>query len=178
MKQLVWILALFMVATVAPQKPSQSVQKRVAPGAYVHAPAAIRAALRKQHCQLPETQHWEGTQLNIVQGHFGDATQSDWAAICIEPDGATRVLVFWDKSTPCPAEIRHGWALKSHFPPGEAGSLYLLKALPSQITAYRKFFGDSHTNAVTHDGVEVGGDEASIIYYCNHGDWLELQGND
>jgi hypothetical protein len=56
--------------------------------------------------------------------------------------------------------------------PGQAGSLYLLKA------AYRRFFGDPHTNPVLHDGVEIGGDEASLIYYCHNGRWLELQGND
>lgn len=178
MQQLLWILAVLLAATATPQAPSESAQKRVSPDAYAHAPAAIRVALKKQHCQLPETHHWDQTQLNIVAGHFGDAAQSDWAAICIAPDGSTRALIFWGKSAPCPAEIRHGWALESHFPPGEAGSLYLLKAPPSQIISYRKFFGDSHTNPVTHDGVEVGGDEASIIYYCHGGHWLELQGND
>ncbi len=178
MNPLVCLLALFLVATAASQTPSPSVQKRVAPDAYGRVPAAIRAALKTQHCELPETQHWDETQLNIVRGHFGDAAQSDWAAICIAPDGSTHELVFWGKSAPCPAEIRHGWALQGHFPTGEAGSLYLLKAPPSQITAYRKFFGDPHTNSVIHDGVEVGGDGASLIYYCHRGRWLELQGND
>ncbi len=179
MNQIVWLLALFLIATAAaPQQVSPSVQKRVSPDAYGRASATIRAALKTQHCELPETQHWDETQLNIVRGHFGDSTQSDWAAICIAPDGFTHALVFWGKSAPCPAEIRHGWALQGRFPPGEAGSLYLLNAPPSQIAAYRKFFGDPHTNSVVHDGVEVGGDEASLIYYCHRGRWLELQGND
>jgi hypothetical protein len=51
-------------------------------------------------------------------------------------------------------------------------------APPSQITAYRKFFSDSHTISILHDFVEIGGDEASLIYYCHYGRWLELQGND
>ena len=176
--QLVWLLALFLVARAEPQSPPRSPQKRVSPDAYGRAPAAIRAALKKRQCELPETQHGDETQLNIVQGHFGDSTQNDWAAICIAPDGSIRALVFWGKSVPCPAEIRHGWSLKGRFPPGQAGSLYLLKAPPSQITAYRKFFGDSHTNPIVHDGVEIGGDEASLIYYCHKGRWLELAGND
>jgi hypothetical protein len=58
------------------------------------------------------------------------------------------------------------------------GSLYLLAAPAKQILGYRKFFDDAHENRVTHEGVEVGGDEASIIYYCYRGQWLELQGND
>jgi hypothetical protein len=88
--QLVWLLTLLLVARAAPQTPSSpSAQKRVSPGAYGRAPAAIRAALKKQQCELPEPQHWNQTQLNIVQGHFGDSAQNDWAAICIAPDGST-----------------------------------------------------------------------------------------
>jgi len=153
-------------------------QKRVSPEAYKSAPADVRAELKKQHCELPETQHWEDTRLNIVKGHFADPEQTDWAAICIAPDGTTRALVFWGKSTPCPAEIHQGWALDGHFPPGEAGDLYLLAQHPSQILEYRKFFGDTHDSPVVHDGIEVGGDKASLIYYCYEGKWLELQGAD
>ncbi len=175
----IWSLTLLLVTTAAgPQTPSQNVQKRVSPDAYGSAPASIRAALKRQNCELPETQHWDRTRLNVVSGHFGDRAQTDWAAICIAPDGSTRVLVFWKKSAPCPAEIHHGWALQSRFPPGEAGSLYLLAAPAKQILAYRKFFDDGRGNPVTHEGVEVGGEEASMIYYCYGGKWLELQGND
>ena len=175
----IWSLTLFLV-TVAdmPQTASQDVQKRVSPDAYSSAPASIRTALKRQNCELPETQHWDQTRLNIVSGHFGDRAQTDWAAICIAPDGSTRALVFWGKSAPCPSKIDHGWALKSRFPPGKAGSLYLLAAPAKQILSYRKFFDDARGNPVTHEGVEVGGDEASIIYYCYRGQWLELQGND
>ena len=173
------VLALFLVAIAGrAQTPPPNVQHRVSPDAYDRAPAAIRAVLKKRNCELPETQHWDNTQLNIVRGHFANAAQSDWAAICIAADGTTSALIFWSKPAACPAEIHHGWALNGHFPPGQAGSLYLLKAPPNQILTYRKFFGDSRRNPVIHDGVEIGGEEASIIYYCYHGRWFDLQGND
>ncbi len=177
---LIWPLILALSAAGHfPQDPSKGdIQKRVSPDAYTYAPASIRAELKKMHCELPETQHWDKTPLNIVSGHFENPGQTDWAAICIAPDGTDRVLVFWGKSAPCPAEIHQGWALKGHFPPGEAGSLYLLAARAEQILEYRKFFGDGHDNPVIHEGIEVGGDEASLIYYCYGGKWLELQGND
>lgn len=172
-------LGLLYALVCAAQAPSAGAQKRVSPDAYSAAPAAIRNALKKEGCELPETQHWDATRLNLVSGHFGDPTQIDWAAICISRDGTTRALLFWgSKSAPCPAEIHHGWALNSRFPAGQAGSLYLLAAPRKQIEAYREFFGDAHDNPVTHDGVEVGGEEASLIYYCDRGRWLELQGND
>ena len=175
----IWPLTLFLFMMAArPQTPSQNIQKRVSPDVYSSAPATIRTALKGQHCELPETQHWDQTRLNIVSGHFGDRAQIDWAAICIASDGSTRVVVFWGKWAPCPAEIKGGWALQSHLPPGEAGSLYLLAAPAKQILAYRKFFEDSQDNPVTHEGIEVGGEEASQIYYCYHGRWLVLTGND
>lgn len=172
-------IAGFLLATAAlPQTASQDIQKRVSPDAYASAPAKIRATLKEQHCELPETQNWERTPLNIVAGHFGEPRQEDWAAICIAPDGSTRVLVFWGKSAPCPAEFHNGWALESRFPPGQAGSLYLLAVPVKQILSYRNFFGDTHDNPVNHEGIEVGGDEASTIYYCYRGKWLALQGAD
>jgi hypothetical protein len=175
----IWWLTLFLFTTAAlPQTPPPNVQKRVSPDAYSSVPATVRAALEKQHCELPETQHWDQTRLNVVSGHFGNQAQTDWAAICISSDGSTRALVFWGKSAPCPAEIHHGWALESRFPPGKAGSLYLLAAPAKQVLAYRKFFDHAQRNPVSHEGIEVGGEEASIIYYCYRGKWLELQGND
>jgi hypothetical protein len=172
------VTVLLFGTSALSQTSSPNVQKRVSPDAYSAAPGTIRTALKGQHCELPETQHWDQTRLNVVSGHFGDRAQTDWAAICIKSDGSTRVLLFWSKSAPCPAEIDHGWALHGRFPPGEAGSLYLLAAPVKHILAYRKFFGDPQGNPVIHDGIEVGGEEASMIYYCNRGQWLELQGND
>ena len=65
-------LTMFLLATATlPQTLSQDVQMRVSPDVYRSAPATIRAALKKQGCELPETQQWDETRLNIVSGHFG-----------------------------------------------------------------------------------------------------------
>lgn len=168
------LIFLLSVELLAQDKP----QKRVSPDTYARVPATIRSELKKRNCELPETKNWEGTLLNVVQGHFADAHQTDWAAICILPDGSTRALMLWGKAASCPPEIHSGWALNEHFPPGEAGSLYLRKAPPKDILAFREAFGEPNQTPVTHDGVEVGGDKASLIYYCENGKWLELQGND
>jgi hypothetical protein len=155
-------------------------QKRVSADAYKSAPAKIRAALKEKHCELPSARSMDHTPLNIVSGHFAAPGQTDWAAICILPDNTTRAFIFWGQAgpPPCPTEISSGWALTTKMPHGEAGSLYLLRQVKAQILEYRKFFGDPNTAPVDHDGVEVGGDQASLIYYCYKGKWLELQGAD
>lgn len=174
------LLAIAFTCAALAQSSGPEIQKRVAPAAYKRAPLAIRTALERRHCELPEAQHWDNTPLNIVSGHFANPRKTDWAAICILPDDSTLALIFWGKRgpSPCSAEIHHGWALETKFKPGEAGSLYLLSQKPKQILIYRKFFGDSQSNPVNHDGVEVGGEQASVIYYCYGGKWLELQGAD
>src|SRR5260370_8053520 len=106
MSRFIWLPALFLIATAAaPQTPARSVRKRVSPDAYGRVPAAIRAALKEQHFELPETQHWDETQLNIVQGRFGDAVQSDWAAICIAPAGSTQPPAFSPNPDPSPVHV-------------------------------------------------------------------------
>src|SRR5579859_2339413 len=139
------MLGILLSAAMAQQQANGiEIQRRVSPDAYKTAPAKVRAALKARHCELPSTQNWDNTRLNIVRGHFAAPDQLDWAAICILPDGSTRALLFWGKPgpAPCPAEIHHGWALESRFPPGQAGSLYLLSQSTKQILLYRKFFGD------------------------------------
>jgi hypothetical protein len=103
-----------------PQGSSQNIRKRGSPDAYTTAPPAIRAKLKKQRCELPETQQWEQARLNVVASRFGERALSDWSSLCIALDGSTGVLIFWGKSAPCPAEFHSGWALQSHFPPREA----------------------------------------------------------
>lgn len=58
------------------------------------------------------------------------------------------------------------------------GGLFLTSIGAKQILAYRKCFGDEHTNEISHAGIEVGDEKASLIYYCDGKIWLELQGND
>lgn len=172
------VFAVLLLTTVALPQNSTETQKRVSPDEYSSAPAKVRERLKRDHCELPETQHREDTKLNIVPGHFASREQLDWAALCIAQDGAVHVIVFWGKTSPCADRINGGWPLQTHLAAGEAGSLYLLAAPRKQILDYRKFFGDTNNNPVTHEGIEVGDDKASLIYYCYDGKWLELQGSD
>lgn len=152
-------------------------QRRVRPSMYRRVPPRIRTALNRRHCELPEVQS-SGKPINVFSGRFSDVQQTDWAAACITPDGSLLVLLFWGKTAACPAEISTGAEFEQRFAPGEAGDLYVAPASAKDILAYRKFFGDSHDNPVTHSGIEVGDTHASMIYYCYGGVWLELQGAD
>ncbi|HEX2713264.1 MAG TPA: hypothetical protein VHM88_13775, partial [Candidatus Acidoferrales bacterium] len=86
--------------------------------------------------------------------------------------------ILWGGKTGCSDAIHSGWPLQGAFSKEPAGGLYLMPVGAKQILAYRKFFGDPHTNDVNHQGIEVGDDGASLIYYCDGKNWIELQGND
>jgi hypothetical protein len=115
--------------------------------------------------------------MNVVSNHFAKADQTDWAAMCVVNDRA-RVVVLWGGKAGCSDEIQGGWPLRGAFSKEPAGGLFLRPISPKQILAYRKFFGDEHNNEVDHEGIEVGDEQASLIYYCDGKNWLELQGND
>lgn len=138
----------------------------------------MRVFLEQRHCQLPETKNYDARHpMNVVSGHFAGVDQTDWAALCIIKDRA-RVLMLWGGTTRCTDEIHNGWPLEHAFSREPAGGLLLMPIGPKQILAYRKFFGDDHINQINHQGIEVGDEQASLIYYCDGKNWLELQGND
>lgn len=175
------ILATLSIAILLPltaQNQSATPQKLASPAAYPYIPKALRAALDKRGCQLPQLDKYNAKNpANAVSGHFFNSTQTDWAALCIIND-RPRVIVVWGGKTACNEEITTGWPLEVSFAHEPGGGLFLAKASAKIILDYRKFFGDTNTSPVTHEGINVGDEHASLIYYCDGKNWLQLQGDD
>ena len=171
------LLLTLGVKTQNPTGEPHNPQKLVSPSQFGNIPRDVRIFLERRHCQLPETKNYDRHPLNVVSGHFAHADQTDWAALCIVKD-QPRLVVLWGGKQGCSDEIHSGWPLEHAFSREPAGGLYLMPVGPKQILAYRKFFGDPHTNDINHEGIEVGDEQASLIYYCDAQKWVELQGND
>lgn len=177
--------AALLIMPLAAQNQDTNPQKLVAPAAYTHIPKTLRAVLDKRGCELPQLDKYDKAlggdteQVNAVSGHFLSSAQTDWAALCIVKDHP-RVIVVWgaQAKSACPGEITSGWPLQQSFAHEAGGGLFLAKAGAKIILDYRKFFGDAATNAVAHDGINVGDEKASLIYYCDGKTWLQLQGDD
>jgi hypothetical protein len=84
---------------------------------------------------------------------------------CIASDGSRRVLVSGQVSALCCRDPPR-MGLAQPLPARKSGKSLLLAAPAKHILAYRKFFDDTQVNPATHEGIEVGGEEATIIYYC------------
>lgn len=173
-----WVLWIgFAQPAPYPDQASNS-QKLVPPSAYHNIPAGVRVALQQHGCRLPEGQTSDGEPINVISGHFASRKQNDWAALCVIGDQA-EVFVSWGgKARACPAEIHSGWPLQGKFSAEPAGGLFLRKASPQLILRYRQQFPTGPAPPVTHEGLEVGDEQASLVYYCDAGKWVELRGND
>lgn len=172
--------AIFLAVPIAAQNQDTTPQKLVSPAAYTYIPKTLRAALDKRGCQLPQLAQYDAKDpWNAASGHFLNSTQTDWAALCIVNDHPRVVVVWGAQGKPaCPDEITSGWPLEQSFAHEAGGGLFLSKASSKIILDYRKFFGDTNTNPVTHEGINIGDEKASLIYYCDGKSWLQLQGDD
>lgn len=174
------LLALFAQTGTPQTDKSTNLQRLVPPSAYTKLPSSIRANLQTHGCYLPETQSLDNgaEPINVVTGHFAHESHMDWAAVCVIHDHP-QVFVLWDRQpAACPSEIHSGWPLKENFSAESAGGIFLRKATPQRILNYRRAFPEGPKPAVTHDGLEVGNEQASLIFYSDSGKWLELRGND
>lgn len=172
------VLSIAIALPLRPQDQDVTPQKLVSPAAYTYIPKALRAALDKRGCQLPQLDKYDAKNpTNAISGHFLNSTQTDWAALCIIGD-RPRVVVGWGRKSTCSDEITTGWPLEVSFAHEPGGGLFLGKASAKMILDYRKFFGDTNASPVTHDGINVGDEHASLIYYCDGKNWLQLQGDD
>ena len=178
------VLAILMVIVLCGHQAAnqnsgdKNPQKLVSPKEYRNIPREVQVFLEQRQCQVPERPNYaEGNQVNVVSGHLAKAGQTDWAALCVVKDQA-RVVVLWGGKKSCSDEIHSGWPLEHAFSREPAGGLFLGAIGRKQILAYRKFFGDEHSNEIDHEGIEVGDEQASLIYYCDGKKWLELQGSD
>ena len=155
-------------------------QRLVAPSTYRKVPDSIRVKLQKHGCYLPATQAMDNGEepINVVSGHFAGKDQLDWAAICVIRD-RPQIFVLWGGRAPaCSSEIHSGWPLKEKFSEEPAGGIFLRKATPQLMLNYRRAFPEGPNPPVTYDGLEVGDEQASLNFYGDGSQWLELRGND
>ena len=48
----------------------------------------------------------------------------------------------------------------------------------TETRAYDQAFGNHKLPVLNHSGLEVGGEQATTIYYCSQGKWIQLAGSD
>lgn len=160
-------------------RPEPAKTRLLFPREFPELPVQVRDDLQKMGCQIPQNTA-SNQPNNVVRGAFAKAGQTDWAALCAH-GGRMRVVVIWGGRGRCSAEpsdttdpIANVWSQQQD----NAFEVFVSRAPRSRILNFREFFGDGHKNQITHDGIEYGGGNASVIYYCDATKWLHLQGDD
>ncbi len=140
------------------------------PAAFTHAPKHVRQRLEEMRCRIFK-------KTNLIEGRFASANQDDWAAMCVF-DGKIQPVVLWGGKTQCdsrPSPARDYKELLSD--PLHDANLGAADAKRIALL-HDAVGGTEEVPPITHAGLEVGDEQASVIYYCREGKWIELTGDD
>jgi hypothetical protein len=141
-------------------------------------PRQIRTQLAEERCLIPQNPNVldDPQPNNALRGPWATPAQQDWSVLCLKPLELS-IRVFWVAKTACPDTV-----VLAKFRPNdghwEDPEMFLWAADPGKIRAYNQAFGRRKLPPLDHSGLEVGGEEASTIYYCYEGKWLTFSGND
>jgi hypothetical protein len=141
-------------------------------------PPEVRQQLADEHCMIAQNgfKYDDPQPNNAIQGPFAAKGQKDWAVLCAKPQEFS-VRIFWGGETRCSDTIVLAHS-QPPVPTGDNPGTVLWPADAKKIRAYDQAFGDHKLPVLDHSGLEVGGEQATIIYYCSQGKWIQLAGSD
>ena len=155
--------------------------KRLPPSEFPQLPAAIRDALVKRGCTIPQPYNARGPE-NVIKGSFIRAGQTDWAVLCSQR--RISALLVFPGGNPAAVMTMPGAAdldYQQGIGNGAIGfSRAIAVATAKQIRQYAA--EDPHRKKLPpfrHDGIEdafIG--KASGVLYWDGKRWLSLQGAD
>lgn len=141
-------------------------------------PPDIREHLKAEGCMVPQNGFTldDPQPNNAIRGSWAGKGQQDWAVLCIKSNELS-VRLFWGGQAMCSAKI-----VLAQFRPNDGHwddpETVLWPADAQKIRAYDHAFGNHKLPRLDHSGLEVGGEEATTVYYCSEGKWIPLAGND
>jgi hypothetical protein len=142
---------------------------RLPPKAFPELPGNVVRELQRRGCTIP--QPYTDRRANVIQGEFAKPGQTDWAVLC-STKGYTNLLVFWNDSATNPVELA-----KNPNNPGRI-DLFIRPVDRKFIMDHYRAYGGAKPPPIDHQGIESGGETASVVLYYYRGKWLKLQGAD
>jgi hypothetical protein len=140
---------------------------RLQPSAFPELPKVLLSELERRGCTIP--QPYTNRKANVIRGEFAKPGQTDWAVLCSTQD-STRLLVFWNGSATKSVELAKYPNNRIDLFIGSVGRKFIMEH-------YRRY-GGPKPPPINHQGIESGGDSASVVLYYYRGKWLTLTGAD
>jgi hypothetical protein len=144
---------------------------RLPPAAFLELPKNLVTELNRRGCTVPQT-FPPDQRSNVIRGSFVKHGQTDWAVLC-SMKGSTSFLVFWNGSAANSVELGKN--------PDDANRVFDWFIRPvgrKFIMDHYRAYGGPKPPKIDHQGIESGGDSASVVLYYYQGKWLKLQGAD
>ena len=142
---------------------------RLSPTAFPELPRNVVRELQRRGCTIP--QPYSDRRANVIRGEFVKPGQTDWAVLC-STKGSTSLLVFWNGSETNSVQLANN--------PDNPGRIDLfIRAVDRKfIMDHYRAYGGPKPPPIDHQGIESGGETASVVLYYHRGKWLTLQGAD
>jgi hypothetical protein len=154
--------------------------QRLDPARFPGLPRVIRSELQRRGCTVPQPSRGGALQ-NVIHGHFERGAREDWAVLCSR-GRTSAILVFWDGGLKGLAEFA-ARADASVLQAGTSGHIEFARVIdvssPGSIRQHHERYGGVAPRRLSHSGIEdrfLG--KASVIWYRDGGEWLQLQGAD
>ena len=152
-----------------PSQPQYPVH-RLAVTAFPELPKNLVAELNRRECTIPQPS--TDTKENVIRGEFARPGQTDWALLC-SAHGSTSLLVFWNGKPANPLVVD-----KASGSPHGTSDWFIRPVDRKAILDHYRAYGGPKPPPIDHQGIESGGEHASVFLYYYRGKWMTLQGAD
>jgi hypothetical protein len=151
----------------------------LSPDQFKELPDRVKGEMKKLGCQVPQAPFFESE--NVVQGELAKRGQKDWAAIC-SVNGRSHIHMFWGGPASCPSELRSSDDRENVWKT-PAGNTEYYKGIAvvgeKYIREHYKAYGGPTPPLITHDAInDIFFEQASVVFFCHEGKWIELTGAD
>ena len=169
------IAAVLIAATAGPQ-PITS----LSPDAFPKIPAAVRSALQRRGCRVPQTFASRAPE-GVIRGSFYRPGVVDVAVLCMQGD-ASVILIFRGADANAVEELHpqpNAGYMQTIDEAGRTGfSRAIAAASPALIRRQQARYGGLLPKLLDHDGIDdMHVEKASTIWYWQDGKWLPLTGS-
>lgn len=179
-------LALVMLPALAAAAPNfEKAEKEIKflkPDSVKEFPDKIKKALEASNCMIPTVPGAQGPT-GWAKGTFADKEQTDWAVLCSDKFGKSRVEIIWGgKKSPCPNSFGSS-SNKTFLQVQDKNTIMFSRMVgsigPRKVISYMKKVNHPLSQKFSQDGIVdsfIG--KASTVHFCTAGKWQKIPGAD
>ena len=157
--------------------------KRVKSIMFINLSDTIKAEIKKRGCLIPQLDDFFNKENvhNIVKGSFSSEKTNDFAVLC-SVNGTSHIEIIWGKGKPCSekfAFFKDKTYLQGLGENKIGFSRSISVATKESILKHQKAYGGKLPQKSAHFGIDDAfALKASVIYFCDKGEWHEFSGAD